>query len=332
MTPGFVLLAGLAAALRQQRRGEGPAATAGYLVRRGLLLVLLELTLVNFGWTFQFPPGRLFLQVIWAIGLSLIALAGLVVLPSGLVLGLSLLIVLGHDLLTPIQAAPGSWGFVPWAILHDRSLIPITSTLTARTSYPVLPYVGVIGLGYSLGRLYQSDGSPQARRRLLLGLGTAALLVFGLLRPLNLYGERGPFVPGDSALASLASLLNTTKYPPSPLFLLMTLGPVLIALGLAERWRGRLTDALAEFGAAPMLFYVLHIYGLHLVNRLVAWQAGTEGLYSFDHVSSVWLTTAVALAVFAPLTVGLAWLQRRRRAGSARPEWLTAGAPAGDPR
>ena len=312
--PAFVLLAGLAVAIRRARRGDNARTTAGYLVRRGLFLIVLEVTVVNFGWMFEFPPTIVFLQVIWAIGLSMVALAGLIYLPPRVLLGVSLVIIFGHNLLDPITAGRASLPVkLVWSILHERTRNLLWDGFTLRVSYPVLPYVGVIGLGYALGRLYSGEAKPEIRRAWLLAAGSAAIVLFLVLRPLNVYGEKGRFVVGDSAVATLASLLNTTKYPPSLLYLLMTLGPTLVLLAITERWRGPVAAALARFGTAPLLYYVLHIYALHTASCLLARLAGRTGLYQFDRVSSIWVTTVIALAIIAPLSVSLADRVRRLR-------------------
>ena len=311
--PAFVLLAGLAAALRRDRRGDGAAATAGYLVRRGLLLILLELTVVNFAWTFPYIQPVLYLQVIWAIGLSMIALAGLIYLPAGPLLAASLAIIFGHNLLDPVAPPAGPVGRFAWAILHARTWFAPSDGFRFRVSYPVLPYIGVIGLGYSLGRLYVEGVTPRARRATLAAAGAACIGLFLALRPVNLYGERGRLLLGDSTLATLASLVNTTKYPPSLLFLMMTLGPTLILLAVAERARGPAADAVARFGAAPMVFYVLHLLFLHAVNFAVARATGTPGLYHFDRIEAAWAATVGSLVIVCPLTLRVA--DRLKRVG-----------------
>lgn len=298
--PAFVLLAGMSAALRQEKRGEDAAATARHLVRRGLGLMLLEVTVVGFAWKFQFPPEVVYLQVIWAIGLSMVALGGLVFLPRGAVLGLSLALIFGQGLLRHVPMPASLVGKIAWSIVDVRAKYQITPTFALRVSYPVLPYVGVIGLGYALGRLYAGGVDPRARRSVLLASGVAAVATFLVLRPLNIYGDPGPFVAGGTPLATLASLLNVTKYPPSPLFLLMTLGPTLILLAAAERFGAAIPAAVSRFGAAPMAYYLLHLLVLNVANRALAWATGTTGLYSFDHVAGVWVATPIFLAIVAP--------------------------------
>ena len=226
-------------------------------------------------------------------------------------LAISLMIIFGHNLLDPISPRAGLAADLAWSIFHERARFTLWDGFVLRVSYPVLPYIGVIGLGYSLGRLYVGQADPRARRVTLVAGGAACILLFLALRPLNLYGERGPFVPGVSALATLASLLNTTKYPPSLLFLLMTLGPTLILLAAAERLKGRISEAIALFGAAPMVFYILHLFVLHITNFVIARATGTPGLYHFDRIEFVWAATVGFLAVVGPLTLLLAGTLKR---------------------
>lgn len=161
--PVFVLLSGLSAYLYGQKHA-GRGSVSHFLFKRGLFLVLLELTLVNLAWTFAVPPTVIYLQVIWAIGLSMLALSLLVWLPRALLLLLSLTIIAGHNLLDGVHFAPQAMLHVPWAVLHERGWIEWNDTLRLRTSYPVLPWIAVMGLGYALGPWF-SAALPAARRQ-----------------------------------------------------------------------------------------------------------------------------------------------------------------------
>ena len=193
--PIFVALTGLSAWLYGQKTA-GKAAAASFLFKRGLFLIVLELTVVSFAWTFSLPPQTLFLQVIWAIGLSMVALSPLLWLPRPAVLAIGAAIVLGHNLLDPVAFAPGETGHAFWAILHDRGFIELTDSVRARTSYPILPWIGIIALGWSAGPWFGSSGSEGARHRKLLLAGAGALALFLVLRGFNLYGDPRPWVVG----------------------------------------------------------------------------------------------------------------------------------------
>ncbi|MGU2527224.1 DUF1624 domain-containing protein, partial [Pseudomonas aeruginosa] len=219
--PVFVFLTGLSAFLYGEKH-QGRRAVSAFLFKRGLFLVALELTLVNFAWTFQLPPTVIYLQVIWAIGLSMLALAALLWLPRPLLAALGVLLVAGHNLLDPLHFAPGSAWHLPWAVLHDRGWIEAGDALRLRTSYPLLPWIGVIALGYAAGNWFSGATPATTRRRYLLAGGGGLLLGFILLRLLNGYGEK-PWAFGETPAITLMGFFNVTKYPPSLLFLALTL-------------------------------------------------------------------------------------------------------------
>ncbi|MBS9763045.1 heparan-alpha-glucosaminide N-acetyltransferase domain-containing protein [Pseudomonas mosselii] len=312
--PVFVLLTGLSAWLYgEKHQGRGDAAT--FLFKRGLFLVLLELSLVNFAWTFQLPPSVIYLQVIWAIGLSMIALSLLVWLPRPLLLALGALIVAGHNLLDGLHFAPHSALHVPWAILHERSWLELPDGLRLRTSYPVLPWIGVIALGYGLGPWFgRGSDAGERQQRLLLG-GMMLLLGFVVLRLLNGYGE-APWAFYANGGQTLMSFFNITKYPPSLLFLALTLGAGLLLLRTFERaGDARWIGPLAVFGAAPMFFYLLHLYVLKLLYVACVGLFGlTQGShFGFDGIGAVWLVAVLlAIALYLPVR-GFARLKARRR-------------------
>jgi len=310
--PVFVALTGVSAWLYGQKAG-GAGAAAGFLFKRGLFLVALEVTLVNFGWTFSLTPKLVYLQVIWAIGLSMIALAALVRLPRPALIAVGLVILLGHNLLDPITIPKGAPGHVLWAILHDRGLIDLPWGGQARTSYPILPWIGVAALGYAIGPWFKLEAD--ARRRRLRVLAAGALALLAVLRAINLYGDPTPWSPGATPLLTVMSVLNLTKYPPSADFLLLTLGVGAILLAALERAPERLTAVLVAFGGAPLFFYLVHIYGLNLLNlgaRAVLGPNHGE-LFSVPNVASIWLLAAL---VAVPCGLASHWFGGlKRRSG-----------------
>ena len=312
--PVFILLTGLSAFLYGEKQ-MSRAATSAFLFKRGLFLVVLEFTLVNFAWTFQFPPTVIYLQVIWAIGLSMLALAALLWLPRTLLAVLGLALVAGHNLLDGLHFGTESALHIPWAILHDRGWLEFSDTLRLRTSYPVLPWIGVIALGYVIGPWFRGASAPEQRLQWLRRVGFAALALFVLLRLLNGYGEK-PWVVEETALQTLMGLFNITKYPPSLLFLALTLGIGLLLLACFERRNdGRMVRTLAVFGSAPMFFYLLHLYVLKLlyIAAFALWGANHGHYFGFDSMAWVWAATLLlALALFPP-TQWFARLKARRR-------------------
>jgi uncharacterized membrane protein len=312
--PVFVFLTGLAAWLYGQRQADPRTATAAFLFKRGLFLVVLELTLVNFAWTFAFPPDTVYLQVIWAIGVSMLALSALLWLPRPALVALGLLIIAGHNLLDGVAPGEGPAATL-WAVLHQRAWLEPFDGLRLRTSYPVLPWIGVIALGYAAGPWFARDADPARRRRLLLCWGVAALVAFAVLRAFNGYGD-APWQGGGDVTRTLMSVFNVTKYPPSLLFLCLTLGVGLLLLRLFERpgLSGRLAP-LAVYGAAPMFFYLLHLYVLKLlyIGAETIWGRNQGAFFGFDHPAWL-LPVAAALAVgLYPAVRWFARLKARRR-------------------
>jgi len=312
--PVFVFLTGLSAALYWQKTSSLKK-TAEFLFKRGLVLILLEITLVNFAWTFQFPPSVVYLQVIWAIGLSMVALSALIWLPASVLLPLAIVIIAGHNLLDGIHAAPGSFWAIPWAILHDRGWIELGDAMRIRTSYPVLPWIGVISLGFLAGRFYHAEITTHQRQRLLAMTAVAALAAFVVLRLINGYGEK-PWVSGENSVQTVMSFFNITKYPPSLMFLLLTLSLGLLLLALFERFQDKqLLVWIGLFGAAPMFFYLLHLYVLKALYLMAVaiWGLNHGEYFGFDTVWQVWLgTIALAAALVVPVRRFAAFKARRR--------------------
>ncbi len=312
--PVFVMLTGLSAWLYGEKH-QGRSDVAAFLFKRGLFLVALEFTLVNFAWTFQLPPSVIYLQVIWAIGVSMIALSLLVWLPRAALIALGAIIIAGHNLLDGLHFGAESALHVPWAILHDRGWLEFSESLRLRTSYPVLPWIGVIALGYGLGPWFARGSEAGQRQHRLLLAGLIALLGFVVLRLVNGYGE-APWSTYPTVTQTLMSFFNITKYPPSLLFLALTLGSGLLLLRAFERaGQARWISALAVFGAAPMFFYLLHLYVLKLLYlaSLALFGRNHGDYFGFDGIAAVWLA-AVLLAVSLYLPVRwFARLKARRR-------------------
>jgi len=295
--PTFVFLTGLSAWLYAHPSSGGLRSPSGFLFKRGLFLLLLEVTLVNFSWAGSF--GTFWLQVIWAIGLSMIALSVLVKLRYWMVGALGFLIVFGHNLLTPIGFSPGEPGYALWTILHDRGFLLEGEALRIKVSYPVLPWIGVILLGYFAGPLYSRTVDFVRRRKILLATGLGCLVLLLVLRGFNIYGETLPWVQGQGGWRALMSFVNFTKYPPSLDFLLLTLGVAFPLLAWFEHRNNRLFDALETFGSAPMFFYVLHLYVLLVGYRLLLAIVGpNQGqLFGVGHLWWIWAIAALLAAL-----------------------------------
>ena len=257
--PTFIFLAGASAWMAGTRRIGSDLSR--FLVTRGLWLIVLEFSVVNFGWYFnlRFEHGAV-AQVIWVIGISMVVLAGLVRLPRPVIVAVGLALVLGHNLLdgvTPAQA--GAWAPL-WRILHVQGALESAPLLVY---YPVIPWIGVMALGYAAGPYGFLRRLHAVRKLALAGAGVVAAFV--VLRALDVYGDPAPRLTAGAFETVAMSFLNVSKYPASLLYLLMTLGPALIALAAATRMHGKSPSALVVFGRVPFLFYVAHLYLVHAI-------------------------------------------------------------------
>jgi uncharacterized membrane protein len=277
--PLFIFLAGLSAFLSGTRARTRQEVSL-FLFTRGAWLVLLELTVVLFGWTFSPTLNFFVLQVIWAIGWSMIVLAGLIYLPRTGLAALALLMIAGHNLFDAIRAEQlGS--FAPlWLLLHESGFVEPVPGIKVLAVYPLVPWIGVMAAGYVCGPVL--DFPERQRHRWLVGTGVSFIGLFVVLRALNIYGDPLPWQPSPSWSASILSFINCEKYPPSLLYLAMTLGPGLIALALFERVRGRLASWLITFGRVPFFYYIAHIYLIHVVAVAVVALAGGDLAWLFE--------------------------------------------------
>lgn len=302
--PTFVFLTGLSAWL-YAHPATGWRSPAGFLFKRGLFLIALEWTLVTFSWMGTYHT--IYLQVIWAIGISMVVLAALCQLPRQWLLLIGLAIVFGHNALTPIQFEPGEWGYTLWTILHDRGYLLRSDVINLKASYPVLPWIGVILVGYAAGPLFARSASAAWRQRWLLGLGLGCLILLLVLRGWNIYGETLPWQVQANALQTAMDFVNFTKYPPSLSFLLLTLGIMFLVLRVLETSRAvvgsKLEAVLVSFGSAPMFFYLLHLYSLLVIYSIAVAIFGLNHgtLLGVDHIAWVWLITVLlAIVLYWP--------------------------------
>jgi len=313
--PTFVALTGLSAWLYGQSHSKGQVSE--FLLKRGLFLIVLEFTVVGYAWPTQapaFPPTAIWLQVIWAIGISMIALAALLHLPRVAQFAVGLGIVCLHNLLDPIRLTADQPGYVAWAILHQRSLIEFGG-IAVKTTYPILPWIGVILLGYACGPWFAKGSDPQRRIRRLAMTGLGLVLGFVLIRYLNIYGDK-PWFVAENSTRTVMSFLALTKYPPSLLFLMPTVGTGCLLLALFEKFENsRVMPHLALLGGAPMFYYVLHLYVLKLIyNVALALYGPTKGtVFGVDNLSTVWIWVALLILPLYYPTRWFAQLKQRRK-------------------
>ena len=263
--PVFVFLAGTSAWLYGSR-GRSTGEVSRFLWTRGLWLVVLEYTLMKFAWTFSIWPaiGIWFQQVIAAIGVGMIALAGLVWLSRRAIATVGFVIVFGHDLLGPIDSVDLGAFEVPWAILLEQNQWHVGNGQFYFVLYPLLPWIGVIALGYAFAPWLQLDRDTLRRRTTLIGV--AAIALFVVLRLTDVYGDPSTFRTQTDPARTAIAFLNCGKYPPSLCFLLMTLGPALFLLGRLDDARTAFGRVLVTIGRVPLFFYVVHIALLNFAS------------------------------------------------------------------
>jgi uncharacterized membrane protein len=313
--PVFVVLTGLSAYL-YQAKNNSIAMTRMFLLKRGLFLIFLELIVINFAWTGQFPPDVIYLQVIWAIGLSMVVLASLIGFPQQWLWVISLSIIFGHNLLDQV-----SFEHLPivkniWFILHERGWIELGEHIRFRTSYPLLPWIGVITLGYCIGyTVFNSAQDIAKRNKILMGFGLSSICLFFILRTMNVYGDQAwSMMP--TSLETIMSFMNLTKYPPSLLFILWNVGLGLILLVFIQKVENKnWIKPLIIFGSVPMFFYIVHLYVLKALYLLAIEVFGkTHGEYfGVDHVSSLWLISIMLSILLYPLMLKFSDFKHRNK-------------------
>jgi uncharacterized membrane protein len=270
--PTFIFLAGLSTYLYFKNRLKTKQELSQYLLTRGIFLIVLELTVIHFAWMFDPTFSVNIVGVIWAIGWSMIVLAGLIYLPIHIIATIGILLIFGHNLFDHIHADQlGRYGFL-WSIFHEPKMFTIFTNKKFFVGYPLIPWIGVMATGYCLGPIFYL---PKNQRLQFLGkLGICLILSFLVIRGLNIYGDPVPWSQQRNFSMSILSFINCTKYPPSLLYLLMTLGIAIILLYLFEKIEWRIFKSLSKplilFGQVPLFFYVVHLWIVHFMAIFLA--------------------------------------------------------------
>jgi uncharacterized membrane protein len=333
--PVFVLTAGLGAYLWVTRGHHAKSDLSRLLMSRGIWLIVLEVTILRFIMFSQisFTANPVLLIILWAIGMSMIALAGLIYLPKRVLVAVSIAIIGLHNLLQDVPAE--RFGHVAWMwdILYSRGVIAVAG-ITFRPAYPVLPWIGVMAGGYCLGTVF--DWDADRRRRFLVRLGLALTVAFVVVRAMNGYGDPAPWSHRASPVYTMLSFLNVTKYPPSLDFLLMTLGPAMVALALLDTVRFPFTNPLVVFGRVPFFFYVAHMllahamaigmnfvrYGAQSFLLIPPPSMGSPStLFPADYGYPLWAVYAVWAVVLVLLYPACLWFARLKQ--RRHDWWLT---------
>lgn len=266
--PAFCFLAGISAYLVGMRKSKKELSS--FLLKRGIWLIFVEVVIVNFAWFFNIHFGLIPLMVLWSLGISMILLAGIIHLPFKSVLWLSLLIIFGHNALDGIHLE----GNMIWSVIHEWGVFTAFNGRTFITSYPIVPWVGVMSLGYYIGSYYRKTVEPSKRQKIFTIIGVGGIVLFFIVRGMNAYGNPNHWNTYDTILQTLFSFFDPRKYPPSLSFLLMTLGATFLFLGRSEMLKGKVVDFFSVYGKVPFFYYILHIYLIHLAAMLMAQLTG----------------------------------------------------------
>src|SRR5580698_3015688 len=286
--PVFFLLTGTGAYLSLRKKSKSELSR--FLFVRGLWLIFLELVVVRcLGWWFNFDYNVTGLAVLWALGWAMIVLSALVYLPAPAITTFGIVMIASHNLLDSVR-----WTNPLWSILHSPGLI-IKDPHMVYVAYPLIPWIGVTAVGYSLGQSY--SWTPVRRRSFLLFLGVGLTAAFVILRTVNIYGDPQRWTPQRSAAFTVLSFLKTNKYPPSLLFLLMTLGPALLFLWAVDARTPQWLQPALIVGKVPMFYYLLHIPLIHLLAVAVCYAR-------YGHVH--WMFESPTLRQF-PITLPPGW-------------------------
>ena len=275
-----MFLAGTSAHLSLRRNGEVKS-LAHFLLTRGLWLMFLEVFVISpLGWSFSLSFRFTRLQVIWVIGLSMVVLSGLILILSSRAIGyLGLLMIFTSNAFDGARSVWLGHFAGAWKILHQVNFVAILPQKVVGSLYPLIPWLGVMMVGYSAGEIFALESAR--RRRVLLWLGGCLTLLFFGLRFSNLYGDPGPWSVQGSPIYTVMSFLRCNKYPPSLLYLAMTLGPACLVLAMLDKASGGVWDRVRTFGRVPLFYYLLHLPLLHAI-------AIAFSLVSFGQASWMW--------------------------------------------
>ena len=301
--PTFVFLSGTSAFFQSLRKTKKQLSV--FLFTRGLWLIFLELAIVTLGITFDIQYELFILQTIWAIGISMVVLSAAIWLPFPAIFVLGLIIVLGHNSLDFYEATEDKKFPFLYSLLHFQGGYPVGDKMLL-IFYPFLPWAGTMMLGYCFGKFYLHDVMNRNRRSILLGAGLISFFI--ILRWTNIYGDPFDWKTQPSFLFSFFSFINTQKYPPSLLYLCVTIGPSLIILGLIGNVKNKFADAITVYGRVPLFYYVIHFYLLHLLSSFMFFANGHSFREGVNGVEGVPFKFLVPGEGFGLGGVYLVWL------------------------
>ncbi len=260
--PVFVFLSGTSAFLYGTNKTKPQLFK--FLFTRGLWLIFLEIVVNTFIWTFDVAYSFQIFQVIFAIGFSMVCLSLLIYFPKKVILILGVILIAGHNALDNIVMQGQSVISIIWYFLHQENMVVFGSDYVVYFKYPLIPWIGLMALGYLFGGFYQKDFDAIIRKKWLMRLGLGCIMLFFVLRGLNVYGDLVPWTVQDTTSKTILSFFKVTKYPPSLLFLCITLGPAMLFLYAYENTKNRLTDFFLVYGRVPLFYYFLHMIVIHV--------------------------------------------------------------------
>ena len=272
--PTFVFLSGVSIYLQSLRKNRKELSS--FLIKRGLWLIIAEIFILSFVFTFNPLYNLIFLEVIWAIGISMIILGLLIYLPFKVILAIGLVIVLGHNLLDIPEAAPGFKTNFFWDLFHRGrfALYPFAPNHFIAILYPFGPWTGLMLLGYCTGTLFSPAYSFEQRKKILSWIGLAAIVLFVVVRFINIYGDPVPWNKQDTVFNTFLSFIKVQKYPPSLLFMCITIGPGLLLLPILEKYQNRLIRLVRVYGRTPFFYFVIHFFIVHVLATIIFFARG----------------------------------------------------------
>ena len=307
--PVFVFLSGTSAFLQSARKSKKELSI--FLITRGLWLILAEVTIVNLLLTFDINFSFIALEVIWAIGISMVILGLMTWLPFEIILAAGLLIILGHNTLDFYEKDQTSPFSATYDLIHRQGFHPLWGKHQLLILYPFLPWAGLMMLGYCLGKVLRNNDDAWRKRSLIIA-GTSTIALFIILRYINVYGDPAPWSPQPNGFYTFLSFINSSKYPPSLFFMCMTIGPVLLLMAWWDEIQNGFTKIVSVYGRVPFFYFLAHLFVIHLFSAVTYFMRGhsfSEGVnptafikfiqpgegVQLRYVYLVWLAIVIAL-------------------------------------
>ena len=303
--PIFLLLTGTSAYLVGQRKSKKEL--SAFLVKRGIWLVILELVVANLGWNFNITFPMIFLITLWTLGIGMIFLAGLIHLPLKWILAISIILIAGHNMLDGFHVQGNTLPAFGWSLLHDQRFFTWHHEMFL-VGYPLIPFIAITPLGYCLGQLYGSTYDAEKRKKMLLIIGASAVALFIVLRLSSVYGDPVKWSVQKNGFFTFLSFLNVNKYPPSLLYVLMTVGAACLFLAFTEKLQNGVVKVVSVYGRVPMFYYLIHIYIIHLIALTASALTTGQDWHIWFLKQPIWFTSSLRGYGFSLPVAYLVWI------------------------